>query len=95
MLELRFGLDSHGSSAKEVADVADRVEVLPDRLLLYVDDGDQALAAVHARGLVPESALVRRSTLEDVFLRPHRAHAGGLRGRGRMATDTLTERGRG
>lgn len=68
MLELRFGLDSHDHSAKEVADVADRVEVLPDRLLLYVDDGDQALAAVHARGLVPESALVRRSTLEDVFL---------------------------
>ena len=48
--------------------MAERVEVLPDRLLLYVDDGDQALAAVHARGLIPESALVRRSTLEDVFL---------------------------
>jgi lipooligosaccharide transport system ATP-binding protein len=68
VLELRFGLDSHELSAKEVADVAARIEVLPDRLLLYVDDGDQALAAVHARGLVPESALVRRSTLEDVFL---------------------------
>ena len=46
-----------------------RVEELPDRLLLYVHDGDEALVAVHAKGLTPESALVRRSTLEDVFLR--------------------------
>ena len=49
--------------------IAQRVEVLPDRLLLYVDDGDAAVAAVHAEGLHPTSTLVRRSSLEDVFLR--------------------------
>jgi lipooligosaccharide transport system ATP-binding protein len=69
VLELRFGLDGHGPHAAVVADLAERVEELPDRLLLYVKDGDEALAAVHARGLAPDSALVRRSTLEDVFLR--------------------------
>jgi lipooligosaccharide transport system ATP-binding protein len=69
VLELRFGLDGHGPHAEVVAGLADRVEELPDRLLLYVNDGDEALAAVHAKGLAPESALVRRSTLEDVFLR--------------------------
>jgi lipooligosaccharide transport system ATP-binding protein len=48
---------------------SDRVEILPDRTLLYAADGEAAAAAVHARGLRPESVLVRRSTLEDVFLR--------------------------
>ena len=43
--------------------------MLPDRLLIYADDGEKALATVHDRGVVPESALVRRSSLEDVFLR--------------------------
>ena len=43
--------------------------MLPDRLLVYTDDGEAAVAAVHERGLEPESSLVRRSTLEDVFLR--------------------------
>jgi lipooligosaccharide transport system ATP-binding protein len=52
-----------------VADLAARHEVLPDRILLYTDDGDAALGEVAAMGLVPQSTLVRRSTLEDVFLR--------------------------
>jgi lipooligosaccharide transport system ATP-binding protein len=69
VLELRFGLEGHELHADSVADLAERVEVLPDRLLLYVENGDNALAAVNSRGLQPESALVRRSTLEDVFLR--------------------------
>jgi lipooligosaccharide transport system ATP-binding protein len=47
---------------------AERVEVLPDRVLLYANDGEAALSAVHAMGVQPESALVRRSSLEDVFL---------------------------
>jgi lipooligosaccharide transport system ATP-binding protein len=55
--------------AEKVEGLAQRLEVLPDRLLLYTDDGDDAAAAVHARGLAPLSVLVRRSTLEDVFLR--------------------------
>ena len=45
-----------------------RIEVLPDRLLLYTDDGDALVPAAHDR-LRPQSVLVRRSTLEDVFLR--------------------------
>ena len=32
-------------------------------------DGDAALAAVRASGLEPLTSLVRRGTLEDVFLR--------------------------
>ncbi len=67
--ELRFGVGDNESMAEKVADLADRVEVLPDRLLLYTDDGEQASQAVHDRELHPVSSLVRRATLEDVFLR--------------------------
>jgi lipooligosaccharide transport system ATP-binding protein len=67
--ELRFGVGEHEELAIAVADLADRVEVLPDRLLLYTHDGEEALAKVHERGLAPAAVLVRRSTLEDVFLR--------------------------
>ena len=48
--------------------IGDRQEVLPDRILVYADDGEAALAEAHRRGLAPESALVRRASLEDVFL---------------------------
>ena len=68
VVELRFGIDQQAENAAGLHDLAERVEVLPDRVLLYVHDGDATVAAVHARGLMPESALVRRSTLEDVFL---------------------------
>jgi lipooligosaccharide transport system ATP-binding protein len=68
VLELRFAADDHAAYEAKVADLAQRVEVLPDRLLLYTDDGDAAAVAVHDRGLTPLSVLVRRSTLEDVFL---------------------------
>jgi lipooligosaccharide transport system ATP-binding protein len=67
--ELRFGAGEHEDLVGKVEDLADRVEVLPDRLLLYTNDGEAATAAVHARGLEPVAVLVRRSTLEDVFLR--------------------------
>ncbi|MFZ5849273.1 MAG: ABC transporter ATP-binding protein [Actinomycetota bacterium] len=67
--ELRFGVGEHAALAAKVEDLADRVEVLPDRLLLYTSDGEEALARVHGRGLSPTAFLVRRSTLEDVFLR--------------------------
>jgi lipooligosaccharide transport system ATP-binding protein len=68
VLELRFAADDHARYAEKVGDLAARIEVLPDRLLLYTDDGDDGAAIVHARGLSPLSVLVRRSTLEDVFL---------------------------
>jgi lipooligosaccharide transport system ATP-binding protein len=67
--ELRFGVVEHADLADAVADLAERVEVLPDRLLLYTHDGEQALAGVQERGLAPVTVLVRRATLEDVFLR--------------------------
>lgn len=69
VLELRFGIESHDRWLEPLGKFTDRVEVLPDRVLLYVHDGDDTLRAVHAAGFTPESALVRRSTLEDVFLR--------------------------
>jgi lipooligosaccharide transport system ATP-binding protein len=68
--ELRFAPDDdHEALAEKVADLAERIEALPDRLLLYTDDGEAAAVAAHERGLTPASVLVRRSTLEDVFLR--------------------------
>jgi len=70
VLELRFQLADHDQAAEKLADVpAERMEVLADRVLLYVPNGDTALAAVRARGVEPLTSLVRRSTLEDVFLR--------------------------
>jgi lipooligosaccharide transport system ATP-binding protein len=69
VLELRFPSDVQDSLDGKLDGLADRVERLPDRLLLYTPDGDATAAAVHQRGLAPESVLVRRSTLEDVFLR--------------------------
>ena len=68
VLELRFAAGTNESFEAEVAGLGDRHEVLPDRILIYADDGESALAAAHARGLEPESALVRRASLEDVFL---------------------------
>jgi len=69
VVELRFAFEDNHDMAAKVDDLGERLEVLPDRLLLYTDEGDEATAAVHARGLAPVSVLVRRSTLEDVFLR--------------------------
>ena len=58
-----------GQLASSLSGRAPRIEVLPDRVLLYVDDGDALMHEVHGAGFRPESAIVRRSTLEDVFLR--------------------------
>ena len=69
VLELRYPAGSNEQRAPEVQGIGDRTEVLPDRVLIYAHDGEAALAEVHARGSQPESALVRRSSLEDVFLR--------------------------
>jgi lipooligosaccharide transport system ATP-binding protein len=69
VLELRYPAGSNEERAGDVLGIGDRSEVLPDRVLIYAHDGEAALAEVHARGSNPESALVRRSSLEDVFLR--------------------------
>ncbi|MFF3665645.1 ABC transporter ATP-binding protein [Microtetraspora malaysiensis] len=70
VVELRFpdGLDLNADYAAKMNGIGERVDPLPDRVLLYADDGDAALTAVHQRGLTPSSVLIRRSTLEDVFL---------------------------
>ncbi len=67
--ELRFPVGDHDATAEKISDLGDRVEVLPDRILVYSDDGEHVLEQVHERGLRPVATLVRRSTLEDVFLR--------------------------
>ncbi|NUT56723.1 MAG: ABC transporter ATP-binding protein [Thermoleophilia bacterium] len=66
VVEVRFEGDHPEAGVFDGA--ADRVEMLPDRVLLYTQDGDASAAAVADRGLPPHSTLVRRSTLEDVFL---------------------------
>jgi lipooligosaccharide transport system ATP-binding protein len=69
VVELRFALDQQPEDVPARMDgLVHRLEALPDRLLLYTDDGDTAASRVHEIGLQPESVLVRRSTLEDVFL---------------------------
>jgi lipooligosaccharide transport system ATP-binding protein len=70
VLELRFDPSEHEQAAEKLATVpAQRREVLADRVLLYVPNGDGALGVVRSLGLEPLTSLVRRSTLEDVFLR--------------------------
>jgi len=69
VVELRFAPDQRpGDIARRVDGLARRLEELPDRVLLYTDDGDETATGVHDLGLQPDSMLVRRSTLEDVFL---------------------------
>ena len=55
--------------APQLEGIGDRVEVLPDRILVYAGNGEAALETVTHRGLTPLTSLVRRSSLEDVFLR--------------------------
>ena len=66
--ELRFAPEMHDRLDGQLDGLADRIERLADRVLLYADDGDAVAVAAHERGLKPETVLVRRSTLEDVFL---------------------------
>jgi lipooligosaccharide transport system ATP-binding protein len=68
VLEVRFGSERNEQVAPQLEGIGERVEVLPDRILVYAHNGDEALAKAIAGGAQPESALVRRSTLEDVFL---------------------------
>jgi lipooligosaccharide transport system ATP-binding protein len=69
VVEVRFGSARNADAAERLAGLADRVEVLPDRVLLYAADGEAVLEQVSRRGLHPATSLVRRSSLEDVFLR--------------------------
>ncbi len=81
VLELRLHRDSLGdtttttttiddaAAVASIEGIGDRHEVLPDRILIYAHDGEAALSEVHRRGIEPVGSLVRRSSLEDVFLR--------------------------
>jgi lipooligosaccharide transport system ATP-binding protein len=69
VLELRFPVGMQEEMVARVDGLARRTEILPDRVLLYSDDADASAALLDSRGVVPESTVTRRSTLEDVFLR--------------------------
>ena len=69
VLEVRFGSDRNQEMVDVLRPLADRIEVLPDRILLYATDGEQLLEQIAAKGIHPNTSLVRRSSLEDVFLR--------------------------
>lgn len=66
---MRFGSDRNAEVAARLEGIGDRVEALPDRILVYADNGEAALERIAATGLEPLTSLVRRSSLEDVFLR--------------------------
>ncbi len=69
VLEVRFGSDKNAEVAKQISQLGDRIEILPDRILIYSQDGESELAKIVSMGLHPLTSLVRRSSLEDVFLR--------------------------
>lgn len=69
VLEVRFGSDRNREMVDVLQPLAERIEVLPDRILLYSEDGEKLLEEISAKGIHPNTSLVRRSSLEDVFLR--------------------------
>ncbi len=69
VLEVRFGSSKNAEAAEKIKHMGDRIETLPDRILIYAEDGEAVLNQIHALGLEPATSLVRRSSLEDVFLR--------------------------
>ncbi len=68
VVELRLADDARDQLSASIDGLVDRVEWLPDRVLLYTETGDGILTEIHDRGVRTDSALVRRGTLEDVFL---------------------------
>ncbi len=69
VLEVRFGSERNKEVAPILRDMCSRIEELPDRILMYVEDGEALLEEIMAKKLHPTTSLVRRSSLEDVFLR--------------------------
>lgn len=69
VIELRFPVGVQDGVVALLETMADRLEILPDRVLMYTNDGDATMRAVNAVGLEPETVIERRSSLEDVFLR--------------------------
>jgi lipooligosaccharide transport system ATP-binding protein len=69
VLEVRFGSERNKEVAPVLRDMCSRIEELPDRILMYVEDGEALLEEITAKKMHPTTSLVRRSSLEDVFLR--------------------------
>ena len=69
VLEVRFGSAKNAEAASQIANLGDRTEVLPDRILIYAEDGEKVLKQIVKLGFEPVTSLVRRSSIEDVFLR--------------------------
>ncbi|MBL0704498.1 ABC transporter ATP-binding protein [Sinomonas cellulolyticus] len=69
VLEVRFGAERNAAVVGQLHGVGERIEALPDRVLVYAENGDDALEQIRSRGLHPITSLVRRASLEDVFLR--------------------------
>jgi len=69
VLEVRFGSDRNQEVADKLRSMCERIEELPDRVLMYTEDGESLLEKIYSSGLHPKTSLVRRSSLEDVFLR--------------------------
>jgi lipooligosaccharide transport system ATP-binding protein len=69
VLEVRFGSSQNKEAAKKISGLGDRAEILPDRILIYAENGEWILEQIVKLGLSPLTSLVRRSSLEDVFLR--------------------------
>lgn len=69
VVELRFGTDKNEAAAIALEKFDARIELLPDRILIYTDRGEELLGQIEASGMKPITSLVRRSSLEDVFLR--------------------------
>jgi lipooligosaccharide transport system ATP-binding protein len=69
VLELRFPVGVQETLDGQLDGLGQRIEKLPDRVLVYADDGEEAADQAHRRGLQPDTKIVRRSSLEDVFLR--------------------------
>ena len=69
VLEVRFGSERNAHMADDLRQLCNRIEELPDRILMYTEDGEELLERVYKKGFHPKTSLVRRSSLEDVFLR--------------------------
>uniref|UniRef100_UPI00404ABB52 ABC transporter ATP-binding protein n=1 Tax=Candidatus Planktophila sp. TaxID=2175601 RepID=UPI00404ABB52 len=69
VLEVRFGSERNSQMANDLGQLCERIEELPDRILMYTEDGEELLERVYKKGFHPKTSLVRRSSLEDVFLR--------------------------
>jgi lipooligosaccharide transport system ATP-binding protein len=69
VLEVRFGSERNAGMADDLRQLCERIEELPDRILMYTEDGEELLERVYKKNFHPKTSLVRRSSLEDVFLR--------------------------